>query len=46
MITFRVILNNVRKSIILTRFFIFDLDENMLNDIIADFFWLVFVKKV
>jgi hypothetical protein len=41
MITFRVILNNVRKSIILTRFFIFDLDENMLNDIIADFFWLV-----
>ncbi len=39
--TFRVILNNVRKSIILTRFFIFDLVENMLNDIIADFFWLV-----
>ncbi len=38
MITFRVILNNVRKSIILTRFIIFDLDENMLNDIIADFF--------
>jgi hypothetical protein len=41
MITFRVILNNVRKSIILTRFLIFDLDENMLNDIIADFFWLI-----
>jgi hypothetical protein len=40
-ITFRVILNNVRKLIILTRFFIFDLDENILNDIIADFFWLV-----
>ncbi len=41
MITFRVILNNVKKSIILTRFFIFDLVENMLNDIIADFFLLV-----
>ncbi len=41
MITFWVILNNVRKLIILTRFFNFDLDENMLNDIIADFFWLV-----
>ncbi len=41
MITFWVILNNVGKSIILTRFFIFDLVENMLNDIIADFFWLV-----
>ncbi len=41
MITFRVILNNIRKSIILTQFLIFDLDENMLNDIIADFFWLV-----
>jgi hypothetical protein len=38
MITFRGILNNVRKSIIFTRFFIFDLDENMLNDIIAAFF--------
>ncbi len=46
MITFRVILNNVRKSIILTRFFVFDLVENMLNDIIANFFWLVSVKKV
>ncbi len=46
MITFRVILNNVRKLIILIRFFIFDLDENMLNDIIADFFWLALVKKV
>jgi hypothetical protein len=41
MITFRVIINNVRKSIILTQFFIFDLVENMLNDIIADIFWLV-----
>jgi hypothetical protein len=41
MITFRVILNNVRKSIILTWFFIFDLVENMLNDIKADFFWLL-----
>ncbi len=41
MITFRVILNNARKLIILTRFFILDLDENMLNDIIANFFWLV-----
>jgi hypothetical protein len=38
MITFRVILNNLRKLIILTRFIIFDLDENMLNDIIANFF--------
>ncbi len=41
MFSFRVILNNMRKSIILTRFFIFDLIENMLNDVIADFFWLV-----
>jgi hypothetical protein len=41
MITFRVILTNVWKSIILTRFFIFDLNENMLNDFIADFVWLV-----
>ncbi len=41
MITFRLILNNIRKSIILTLFFIFDLDENILNDTIADFFWLV-----
>jgi hypothetical protein len=45
MITFRVILNNVRKSIILTWFFIFDLDENMLNDIIADFFFVGISKK-
>ena len=45
MITFRVIINNVRKSIILTRFFIFDLVENMLNDIIADFFIISISKK-
>ncbi len=32
-------LNNLRKLIILTRFFIFDLDENMVKDIIADFFF-------
>ncbi len=38
MITFQIILNNSRKLIILSRFFIFDLVENMLNDIIADFF--------
>ncbi len=41
MITFQIILNNVRKLISLALFFIFDLIENMLNDIIADFFWLV-----
>jgi hypothetical protein len=45
MITFRVILNNVRKSIILTRCFIFDLDENMLNDTIADFFLVGISRK-
>ncbi len=45
MITFRVILSNVRKLIILTRFFIFDLDENMVKDIIADFFLVGISKK-
>jgi len=41
---FQVILNNVRKSKILTRYFIFDIVKKMLNDIIADFFWLVYSK--
>jgi hypothetical protein len=37
-IIFRVIPNTVRKLLILPSFYTFDLDENMLNDIIVNFF--------
>jgi hypothetical protein len=45
MITFRVIPNTIINSIILTCFDILEFNENLLNDIIADFFKLVSVKK-
>jgi hypothetical protein len=38
MITFRVIPNTIKNPIILTCFDILEFNENMLNDIIADFF--------
>jgi hypothetical protein len=37
-ITFQVIPNIVRKLLILTRFWLFDLVENMLNDEVVPFF--------
>ncbi len=38
-ITFRVISNIVRKLLILTRFWLFELIENMLNDVRVPFLW-------
>jgi hypothetical protein len=38
MITFQVIPKIVRKLLILTRFWLFDLVENMLNDVVVPFF--------
>ncbi len=37
-ITFLVIPNIVRKLLILTQFWLFDLVENMLNDVVVPFF--------
>ncbi len=39
-ITFRVIPNIVRKLLILTRFWLFELIENMLNDVLVTFYSL------
>ncbi len=44
-ITFRVIPNIVRMLLILTQFWLFDLVENMFNDVVVPFFKFKLVKK-